>query len=106
MCIMKVRAPHVFERASPLPSYFDYIFVLFACVNGCFVVSGMSALDEANNHSGSDPPSIILYSTTFAATVKIRSDISKIKHILTSKKIPYEDVRGLFRSLPVGIGPR
>lgn len=41
----------------------------------------------------SAPAEIVLYTTTFAATVKIRSDITKIKHILTSKKIVYEEVR-------------
>jgi hypothetical protein len=42
---------------------------------------------------GMSPANVILYSTTFAATLKIKSDITKIKHILDSKKIPYEDVR-------------
>lgn len=42
------------------------------------------------------PSTVILYSTTFAATLKTRSDITKIKHILDSKKIPYDDARVSF----------
>ncbi|KAL6771805.1 hypothetical protein ACKKBG_A27870 [Auxenochlorella protothecoides x Auxenochlorella symbiontica] len=35
---------------------------------------------------------VVLYSTTSAATLKVKTDITKIRHILDAKKVPYEEV--------------
>lgn len=35
---------------------------------------------------------ITLYTTTCAGTVKVKTDISRIKHILDLKKFDYEEV--------------
>ena len=39
-------------------------------------------------------PAVILYSTSCPTTLKTRTDISTLKHILDAKKVEYEEVRG------------
>ena len=39
------------------------------------------------------PATITFYVTSCAATLKARTDITKIRHLLDAKKISYEEVR-------------
>lgn len=46
------------------------------------------------------PTTVVLYTTSCPATVKTRSDISTLKHILDAKKVRYEEVRKRSATLP------
>jgi hypothetical protein len=66
-----------------------------------YITSKAKSPGSCHLREGMSPSNVILYSTTFAATLKIRSDITKIKHILDSKKIPYDDVSVFHDLLPL-----
>lgn len=38
-------------------------------------------------------PQVVLYSTSSAGTLKVRSDIGRIKILLEAKRVQYEEVR-------------
>lgn len=38
-------------------------------------------------------PKVVLYCTSVATTLKTKTDITKIKHILDAKRVQYEEVR-------------
>lgn len=71
------------------PAYKPWLYNSFIHAEVPQITFNLSAMD----------PKVVLYSSSTAHTLKSRTDIGKIKHILDAKKIPYEEVCIQFKAL-------